>query len=92
MKILALSVLTCLAIASVAHATASPVYQSTPDKTDARAVLRFLQVARGYETCVLRCEDRYQACLSAATSDDDRRSCRLDHALCESDCGRFGSR
>ncbi len=91
MKLLALSVLVSLALATGAYALSTPA-QETGARTDANAVLRYLQVARGYESCVLRCETRYEACISSAQSDSARRSCRLDQSLCESDCGRFGSR
>lgn len=91
MKILVLSLLAVLFVAGAAHAAAAPAAQ-TPSHADARAVLQFLEVARGYGTCVLRCEDRYKACVATASSDEARRSCRLDWNLCEADCGRFGSR
>ena len=91
MRLLAFSALVFLALVTGAQALSTPAQETGP-KTDAAAVLRFLQVARGYETCVLRCESRYEACVSNARSDTARRSCRLDQSLCESDCGRFGSR
>lgn len=91
MKILALSALLFLAAATAGDAASTPPSQTAPH-VDAENLSRYLQIARGYETCVLRCEDRYRACLSSAETDDARRSCRLDRSLCEADCGRFGSR
>ncbi len=89
MKLLVLCALAF--VAAAAHAASTPPSPAVPI-VDAGNVGRYLQVARGYESCVLRCEDRYRACMSAAETDNAQRSCRLDQNLCESDCGRFGTR
>jgi hypothetical protein len=88
MKIIGLCLAALLGAATVARANTAPVSRRAP-AAEAHAVLRDMLLARGYGDCVFRCEARYRACMSVATTADAERSCRLDRNVCESDCTSY---
>jgi hypothetical protein len=91
MKMFVISLLLAVVAVTGARASTTP-FSPAPPAVDAQALLRYLRVARDYNTCIVKCADRYNACMAGATTDSARRSCQLDRSLCEGDCSRFGAR
>ncbi len=91
MKMFVMSVLLAFVAVTGARASTTP-FNPAPSAADAHAVLRYLRVARDYNTCIVKCENRYNACMAGAKTESATRSCQLDRSLCEGDCSRFGTR